>query len=113
MFVRSKKVKDGKYYQLVESYRPEGSKTPRQRVLIHLGRYDTVEAALEGLPKDIRKLRRQASKDRRMLGGKLAEEVEAEPMYRDTLARATSQEKQADDLESKLERLTALVARSD
>jgi hypothetical protein len=61
MYVRSKKIKrDSKkdtgfykpdaeaytYYQLVEGYRNEGGKV-KQRVLAHLGRNDSVEAALE------------------------------------------------------------------
>src|SRR5215212_1471958 len=61
MYVRSKKEKRGSkkatsfyrdnpeeytYYQLVEGYRDEDGKV-RQRVLAHLGRHDSVEAALE------------------------------------------------------------------
>jgi hypothetical protein len=62
VFVRAKNVDGREYYQLVENYRPEGSKTPRQRFLLHLGRYDTVEAALKGWPREIRRLRRDAAK---------------------------------------------------
>jgi len=58
MFVRSKKVKDGEYYQLVENYRPKGGSTPRQRVLLHLGHYDTARSALEGWSREIQRLRR-------------------------------------------------------
>lgn len=59
MFVRTKKVKSGgktyKYYQLVESYRKNGS--PKQKVLMTLGRVDDLDrsridemvSALEGL----------------------------------------------------------------
>jgi hypothetical protein len=64
VFVRAKKVGGGTYYQLLENYRLEESHTPRQRVLLHLGRYDTVEAALKGWPREIRGLRRDAAKIR-------------------------------------------------
>src|SRR3954453_23615852 len=55
-FVRRKRVGPYEYYQLVESRWVDGK--PRQRVLLHLGRYATVEAALEGWPKEIEGLRR-------------------------------------------------------
>jgi hypothetical protein len=50
-FVRAKKVpgSGGKvytYYQLVEGYRTEDGKV-RQRVLKHLGRFDSIEDARE------------------------------------------------------------------
>jgi hypothetical protein len=44
--VRRKRVGPYEYYQLVESYLVDGK--PRKRVLLHLGRYSTAEAALEG-----------------------------------------------------------------
>ena len=68
MFVRKKRVtREGKdagrrwvsrdYYQLVENYREKGVKTPRQRVLMHLGIHPTVDDALEAWAKEIRRLR--------------------------------------------------------
>jgi len=52
-YVRKKKNATGsEYYQLVESRRVNGK--PRQKVLAHLGKYPTLEAALEGLPEDIK-----------------------------------------------------------
>jgi hypothetical protein len=51
VFVRAKNVGGRNYYQLVDNYRLEGSKTPRRRILLHLGRYDTVEGALKGWPR--------------------------------------------------------------
>jgi hypothetical protein len=50
-FVRKKRVGPYEYHQLVES-RLVDSK-PRQRVLLHLGRYATVEAALKGWLKEV------------------------------------------------------------
>lgn len=44
-FIRAKKGKKGTYYQLVENYREDGR--VRQRVLCHLGRNPTLEAAIE------------------------------------------------------------------
>jgi hypothetical protein len=45
MFVRTKKVGEHRYHQLVENYRQDGRH--RQRVLVHLGEHTTAEAALE------------------------------------------------------------------
>jgi hypothetical protein len=56
VYVRKKRVKDRDYHQLVESYREDGK--VRQRVLVHLGEYPTVDAALEGLPERIALSRR-------------------------------------------------------
>jgi hypothetical protein len=50
-YVRKKKVGDYSYYQIVESRRVNG--VPRQRVLVHLGEYSSVEEALRGWPEDI------------------------------------------------------------
>ena len=59
-YVRRKKVKRYEYYQLVENHRVDGK--PRQRVIMHLGKEPTVDAALENWPKEIKNLRRRAKK---------------------------------------------------
>ncbi len=58
MFVRKKKHHHGgsDYYQLVESRRVDGQ--PRQKVVMHLGSYATVDEALKGWPRDISSHRR-------------------------------------------------------
>ena len=57
MFVRKKKKGSGSaYYQLVESRRMDGK--PRQKVILHLNNYPTVDDALKGWPKDASRLRR-------------------------------------------------------
>ncbi len=61
-FVRTKKVRGKEYHQLVESRRVDGE--PRQRVLVHLGQHATPDAALEEWPKEIRRLRRLATRQR-------------------------------------------------
>jgi hypothetical protein len=45
------------YYQLVESRRVNGQ--PRQRLIAHLGRYPSVDAAIRGLPGEIQDLNRR------------------------------------------------------
>jgi hypothetical protein len=56
-FIRAKTQKsdygESTYYYLVESYRDNGK--VRHRTLAYLGKYPSVEAALEGLPQDIEK----------------------------------------------------------
>lgn len=71
IYVRSiKSRKYGDYFQLVESYRDEG--TVKKRVLVHLGQYETPEAALAAWPEDIRR-HREAGRDEQAenLQGKL------------------------------------------
>ena len=62
-FVRTKKVRGREYHQLVESRRVDGE--PRQTVLVHLGEHATADAALEEWPKEIRCLRRLATRQRK------------------------------------------------
>jgi hypothetical protein len=53
---RIKSGEDGAYFQLVESYRDEG--TVKKRVLVHLGQHETVEEVLNEWPEEIAFLRR-------------------------------------------------------
>jgi len=55
-FVRIKRVDGGEYHQLVESRRVDGK--PRQKVLVHLGHYQTVDEALRRWPREVGRLRR-------------------------------------------------------
>ncbi len=61
-YVRRKQVKGRTYYQVVETYR-DGDKV-RQRVLVHIGEYPTVEEALAGLAEDTERWRGYASRSR-------------------------------------------------
>src|SRR3954453_20352435 len=99
-FVRIKQVGPYKYYQLVESHLVDGK--PRQRVLLHLGHYATVEAALEGWPKEIEGLRRFAHK-RRQRAEQLMKDSSLEARAAEVgLKRAQKAESLADDIKVKL-----------
>jgi hypothetical protein len=103
-FVRRKRVGPYEYHQLVENRWIEGK--PRQRVLLHLGRYASVEAALEGWPKEVQGLRRFASqqwdKADRL---KKEEERSFERTLETLLERARKAEKLADGTAAKLKKL--------
>src|SRR5215218_3725548 len=104
-YVRKKKVKGREYYQLVQSRRVNGN--PRQRVLLHLGRHQTVDAALKEWPSEIRRLRRLADKKRRDAQA-LRAPVDSDkqpPWYRNMLKQADNLSKEAEDLEAKHRRL--------
>jgi hypothetical protein len=104
-YVRKKKVKGGEYYQLVQSRRVNGN--PRQRVLLHLGRHPTVDAALKEWPREITRLRRLADKKRRDVKA-LRTPVDSDkqpPWYRNVLKQADNLSKQAEELKSKHRRL--------
>jgi hypothetical protein len=67
-FIRGKQSGGHTYYQVVESYRPEGSKTPRQRVLAYMGKHATIEDALAEWEPRIEILRRWAGEEARERG---------------------------------------------
>src|SRR3954451_13031009 len=98
-FVRRKSVGPYEYHQLVEN-RWMGGK-PRQTVLLHLGRYTTVEAALEGWPKEVEGLRRFAGQ-RRDKAERLKKEGAVESNVETTLKRAQKAENLADQIAAKL-----------
>jgi hypothetical protein len=136
VFVRSKKVKAGEYYQLVENYRPKGGGIPRQRVLLHLGNHDTVRSALEGWSREIERLRsyrQEADQQEEYLRNELLAPYDHDsgtrsryegPMprpreypgililssYWRSRARANAAERQAQELKKKLARLKGLLA---
>jgi len=68
---------------LVESHRREGARTPRTRVLVHLGEHETPEAALAAWPTQLEHLRR------------------------------IGRDRQADELQRKLDKLSELVKREE
>jgi hypothetical protein len=104
-FVRRKRVGPYEYYQLVESYLVDGK--PRQRVLLHLGRYPTVEAALEGWPKEVEGLRRYAHQ-RRDKAEQLTKDSSSQSVADATLRRAQKAESLAGDIAGKVKKLRDL-----
>ena len=108
-YVRKKKIKGVGYYQLVQSRRVNGN--PRQRVLLHLGRHATVDAALKEWPSEIKRLRRLADKKRRdaQALGAPAESDKQPPWYRNMLKQADNLSKEAEDLEAKHRRLRDFI----
>ena len=101
-FVRKKRVGDHQYYQLVQSVRVDGK--PRQKVLLHLDGHPTVEEALKKWPREIKRLRRRAQKDRDVV----PRGSESVRVFRDLLERAAGMDKRADDLEDNLKKLREL-----
>jgi hypothetical protein len=102
-FVRRKRVGPYEYHQLVENRWIEGK--PRQRVLLHLGRYASVEAALEGWPKEVQGLRRFASQQWDKADRLKKEERSFERTLDILLERARKAEKLADETAAKLKKL--------
>lgn len=108
MYVRKKKGSPYDYYQLVESRRVDGK--PRQKVLLHLGDYSSVDDALKAWPRKIKRLRRDAEKERGLVPEDYESERGQRMYYRRALGVADSLERQADELEVKLGRLRELRA---
>jgi hypothetical protein len=102
-FVRKKRVGRYEYHQLVENHWVDGK--PRQKVLLHLGRYPTVEAALEGWPKEIEGLRRFA-RTQRQRAERLSRDCSSKKKtVESTSQRARKAETLADEIAAKLEKL--------
>ena len=102
-FVRRKRVGPYEYNQLVENRWMDGK--PRQRVLVHLGRYTSVDAALEGWPREVQGLRRYANQQWDKADQLRKEERSFERTLDALLERAQKAEKLADEIEAKLEKL--------
>ena len=102
-FVRRKRVGPYEYYQLVENQWMDGK--PRQRVLLHLGHYTSVEAALEGWSKEIEGLRRFASQQWDKADRLKKEERSFERTLETLIERARKAEKLADEITAKLKKL--------
>ena len=101
-FVRTKRVRGREYHQLVESRRVDGE--PRQTVLVHLGKHDTADAALEAWPKEIRRLRRLATRQRKAA----VELPEGSPARRAARRRADRADRRSGKLKANLEELRKL-----
>ena len=104
-FVRKKQVGPYEYHQLVENRWVDGK--PRQKVLLHLGRYSTVEAALAGWPKEIDGSRRFARKQRQR-AKRLSRDPSTEEKVEPISERARKAENLADEIALKLKKLQEL-----
>lgn len=94
------------YYQLVESRLVDGK--PRQSVLLHLGRYPSVEVALESWPREVQGLRRFADQQWDKADRLKKEERSFERTLETLLERARKAEELADGIVAKLEKLQEL-----
>src|ERR687883_1605160 len=99
-FVRKKRVREYEYYQLVENRWTNGQ--PRQRVLVHLGRYPTAEAALQQWPEAVRRLRRFAQKWRQKANQLSKDPSSSKARARAILKTAQKAERRPNALETNL-----------
>jgi hypothetical protein len=103
-FIRMKRSGGRTYYQAVESYRPEGAKTPRQRVLAYMGKHATIEGALAEWEPRIDMLRHWAHEEIRERGFEDEEECRKELPG----ITAFSRLREAEDLEARAKALLSL-----
>src|SRR5215207_11703299 len=82
----------------------DGRKTTPEGAFLHLGRYTTVEAALEGWPKEVEGLRRFANRRREKADG-LKKERSSERTVETILKRARKAKDLAEEIAAKLRRL--------
>src|SRR5215210_1046230 len=95
------------YHQLVENHRVNGK--PHHRVLLHFGRYPTLEATLEGWPKEIEGLQRLVRKERQRAKQRLSRDRSSdEKTAESTLQRAQKAETLADGIAAKLNEVQEL-----
>src|SRR3712207_5436573 len=99
MFARVKQVRQGRhdeYLQIVENYRDGGR--VRQRLVMYVGHYSSIEEALKLMPKDRTRAHRRATEAEQM--------AESVPRYQ---PRARALREEADRLAERLEALRRLV----
>ena len=96
MFARVKRSRHDEYLQIVENYRDGGR--VRQRLVIYVGHYSSIEEALRLMPKSLPWMRRRATEAEQM--------AEVSPRYQD---RARVRRAEAESIAEKLEALRKLV----
>ncbi len=74
MFARVKKSRGVEYLQIVENYR-ENSKV-RQRMVLYVGNYKSIDHALQAMPREVSSLRGRATRAGHVESGSLREEAE-------------------------------------
>ncbi len=99
MFSRVKKSRHGEYLQIVESYR-EGGKV-RQRLVMYVGHYVSIEEALRLMPRYRAARRRRATEAERV--------AERFPQDRRLQEEVRTLREDVDDLTQRLEALQRLV----
>jgi hypothetical protein len=88
-YVRKNRVGGHEYYQLVETQRVDGKR--RQKMLVHLGRYPSVDEALENLPMRIELSRRALSRYPKKVQPSRERRIDAEEERLATLRRLREQ----------------------
>ena len=66
MFARVKESRNGEYLQIVENYRDEGR--VRQRMVLYVGHYESIDDALHRMPGDLRNWRARRTRITRIAG---------------------------------------------
>jgi predicted RNase H-like nuclease (RuvC/YqgF family) len=97
VFARIKKSRQGEYLQIVENYRDGGR--VRQRLVMYVGHYSSIEEALKLMPKDRAQMRRRATEAEQMAVG-------SPRKYQD---RARVLREEVESFAEKLEALRTLV----
>jgi hypothetical protein len=88
-YVRKNRVGGNEYYQLVETQRVEGKRC--QKMLVHLGRYPSVDEALKKWPMRIKLARRALSRYPKKLQPRRERRIDAEEERLATLRRLREQ----------------------
>jgi len=91
MFTRMKQSRNGEYLQIVENYR-DGERV-RQRMVVYVGHYDSIDHALQLMAGELPRARRRATV------------AERNAYWQSTIDRARALREEADQLASKLEEL--------
>jgi hypothetical protein len=74
MFARVKKSRGSEYLWIVENYREDGK--VRQRSVLYVGPYKSIDAALQSMPREVSLLRGRASRAGQVESGSLREAAE-------------------------------------
>jgi hypothetical protein len=104
VFTRVKQSRNGEYLQVVESYRDQGR--VRQRSVLYVGPYESLDDALELMPKQLGAWRRKANRaEKDYEAWSRFPDLNSEPERK----RADYYRRQADHLETKLAEVRKFV----
>jgi hypothetical protein len=107
MFTRIKQSRNGEYLQVVENYRDAGR--VRQRSVLYVGHYDSLDEALEWMPMRLKVLRGRATRAENHYKG-VAEGHTSEARLAEAKEWSERERRKADELAAKLEEVRTLVA---
>jgi hypothetical protein len=108
VFARVKESRNGDYLQIVQNYRDSGK--VHQRMVLYVGRYESIDHALKLMPRDVAGLRRRATTSEKKYDAMYGHTADPTDKYGEELRRLAARERrEGEDLALRLNALRRLV----